>query len=105
MTAISKIFYVDKLDNIVNKSINTCHRIIKMNPTDVKTSTYIECGVEYNDKDSKLIVGDHVRISKYENIFAKGYTLHQSGEDFLIKVINDKGEEIVGTFYEKSCKR
>ena len=64
----------------------------------------------------KFRVGDHVRISKYKNIFAKGYTSNQSEEVFVIKkvkntvpriyVINDlNGEEILGAFYEKNCKR
>ena len=40
----------------------------------VKTSMYIKYGVEHNDKDSKFKVVDHVIISKYENICARGYT-------------------------------
>ena len=50
-------------------------------------NTYI--GKEINDKDPKLKVGDHVRISKYKNIFAKGYTPNWSGENFLIKRIEN----------------
>ena len=83
-----------------------------MKPTEVKDNTYIDSIKEVNDKDSKFKVGDHVRISKYKNIFAKGYSPNWSGEVFVIKevkntvpwtyVINDlSGEEIVGTFYEK----
>ena len=45
-----------------------------MNPVDVKDNTYIDSTKEVNDKGPKLQVGDHVRISKYKNIFAKGYT-------------------------------
>ena len=46
-----------------------------MKPIDViKDNIYINIGKEANDKDSKFKVGDHVRISKYKNIFAKGYT-------------------------------
>ena len=56
--------------------------------------------------------GDHVRISKYKNIFTKAYTPNWSEEIFVIKkikntvpwtyVVNDiNGEEITGTFYEK----
>ena len=33
----------------------------------------------------KFKVGDHVRISKYKNIFAKGYTPNCSEEVFVIK--------------------
>ena len=83
-----------------------------MKPVDVKNNTYIDFKKEVNDKDPKFKVGDHVRISKYKNIFAKRYTLNWSEENFVIKrvkhtvpwayIINDlNGEEIVGTFYEK----
>ena len=69
-----------------------------------------------NDKDPKYKVGDRVRISKYKNIFAKGYTPNWSEEIFVIKkvkntvpwtyVINDlNGEEIMGTFYEKELQK
>ena len=72
MTSISKNVYIDKLDDIVNECNNTYHRTIRMKPIDVKDNTYINIGKEVNDKDSKFQVGDHVRISKYKNIFAKG---------------------------------
>ena len=74
MTSISKNTYVDQLDDIVNEYNNTYHRTIKMKPIDVKDNTYINIGKEVNDKDPKFKVGDHVRISKYQNVFAKGYT-------------------------------
>ena len=111
MPSISKHMYIDKLDNIVNEYNNTYHRTIKMKPIDVKDNTYIDFGKEVNDKDPKFKVGDHVRISKYKNIFAKGYTPNWSEEVFVIieikntvpwtYVINDlNGEEIIGAFYE-----
>ena len=74
MTSISKNVYIDKLDDIVDEYINTYHRTIKMKPIDVKNNTYINIDKELNDNDPKFKVGDHVRISKYKNIFAKGYT-------------------------------
>ena len=74
MTSVSKNVYTDKLDDIVNKYNNTYHRTIKMKPIDVKDNTYINAGKEVNNKDPKFQVGDHVRISKYKNSFAKGYT-------------------------------
>ena len=87
-----------------------------MKPIDVKDNTYINIGEELNDKDPKLKVGDHVRISNYRNIFAKGYTPNWSEEIFVIKkvknavpwtyVINDiNSEEIIGTFYEKELHK
>ena len=89
MTSISKKVYIDKLDDIVNEYNNTYHRTIKIKPTDVKNNTYINIGKEVNDKDPKFKVGDHVKISKYKNIFAKGYTPNWSEEIFVIKKIKN----------------
>ena len=116
MTEISKNVYIDKLDDIVNEYNNTYHRTIKMKPVDVKDNTYIDFKKEVNDKDPKFKVGDHVRISKYKNIFAKGYTPNWSEEVFIVSkfkntvpwtyVINDlNGEEIIGKFYEKELQK
>ena len=109
MTSISKNVYIDQLDDIENEYNNTYHRTIKMKPIDVKDNTYINIRKEVNNKDSKFKVGDHVRISKYKNIFAKGYTPNWSEEFFVIKEIKNtvswtyvfNGKEIIGTFYEK----
>ena len=73
MTSISKNVYIDKLDDIVKEYNNTYHTTIKMKPVDVKDNTYINFKKEINNKDPKLKVSDHVRMSKYKNIFAKGY--------------------------------
>ena len=116
MISVSKNIYIDKLDDIVNKYNNTYHSTIKMKPVDVKSNTYIDSSKEINDKDPKFKIGDIVRISKYKNIFAKGYVPNWSEEVFVIKkvkstvpwtyVISDlKEDKIVGTFYEKSCKK
>ena len=69
MTSISKNVYIDKLDDIVNEYNNTYHRTIKVKSIDIKYNTYINIGKEVNDKDPKFKVGDHVRTSKYKNIF------------------------------------
>ena len=87
-----------------------------MKPIDVKDNTYINTDKKVNEKDPKFKVGDHVRISKYKNIFAKGYTPNWSEEIFVIKevkntvpwtyVTNDlNGEEITGTFYGKELQK
>ena len=81
MTSISKNVYIDKLDDIVNEYNNSYHRTIKIKPADV--NTYIDFGKEVNDKDPKFKVGDYVRISKYKNIFAKGYMPNWSEEVFI----------------------
>ena len=73
MKAVSKNGYFDVLDNIVNKYNNTVHRTIKMKPIDVTSESYAKQNKDSNKKDPKFNVVDHVRISKYKNIFAKGY--------------------------------
>ena len=75
ITSISENVYIDKLDDIVDEYKNTYHRTITMKPIDVKDNKFINICKEVNDKDPKFKIGDHVRISKYKNIFAKGYTL------------------------------
>ena len=76
----------------------------------------IDFNKENNKEGPKFKVGDHVRVSKYKNIFAKGYITNWSEEDFVIKkvkntmpwtyVISDlNGEEIAGTFYEKKIQK
>ena len=74
MTATGKNAYYDVLDDIVNEYNNTKHNTIKMKPKDVGNNNkrvYID---EHNEKRSRFKVGDRVRISKFKNIFAKGYT-------------------------------
>ena len=116
MTSISKNVYIDKLDDIVNKYNNTYHRSIKMKPADVKPNTYIDSSKEMNGEDPKFKIGDLVRISKYNNIFAKSYAPNWSGEVFVIKKVKNtlpwthvtsdlKGEEIVGSFFQKKMQK
>ena len=73
MTAVSKKFYFD-VSHLVDKYNNVFHRTIKMKPIDVNSDSYAEYNLGSNEKDPKFKVGDHMRISKYTNIFAKGYT-------------------------------
>ena len=116
MTLISKNVYIDKLDDIADEYNNTYHTTIKVKPINVKDNTYINTSKEINNKDPKFKVGDRVRISKYKNIFAKGYIPNWSEEVFVIKkikntvswthVINDlNDEEITGIFYEKELQK
>ena len=73
MTSLSKSVYIDKLDYIVNKYNNTYRSTIKMKTADVKPSMCIGSSKEINYQDPKFKFGNIVRISKYKNIFAKGY--------------------------------
>ena len=75
MTWISKNFYIDKLDDIVNKCNNTYHSANKIKPVDLKSITYIDSSKDVNNKDLKFKIGDIVRISRHKNTFAKGFKI------------------------------
>ena len=83
---------------------------------DVKSNSYAEYSADSNEKDPKFKVGNHVRILKYKNIFAKGYTPNWSDKVFYISKIKNtvpwtyvrsdlNGEEIIDTFYEKELQK
>ena len=79
MTAVSKSVYFDVLVAmfrcvIVKKYNNRVHRTTKMKPIDVISDSNAEYNEDSNVTKPKFKVGDHVRISKYKNIFNKGYT-------------------------------
>ena len=112
MTTIGK----NVLDDIVKNYNNTIHNSIKMKPKDVKNDNLIKYFEEFNKKNPKFEIGDHVRISKYKNVFSKGYLPNWSEEIFIINkvkntvpwtyLINDlKGEEIKRIFYEKELQK
>ena len=115
VTATGKNVYYDVLDDVVNKYNNTEHSAIKIKPIDVKNNkrVYID---EHNEKDSKFKVGDRVRISRYKNIFTKGYAPNWSSEIFIVDKINDtvpytynlkdlNDEEIIGIFYDRELHK
>ena len=125
MTATGKNVYYDVLDDVVSKYNNTKHSTIKMRPKDVKNDNkrvYID---EHNEKDTTKLsssersgfkVGDRVRISKFKNIIAKGYSPNWSREIFIVNKINDtvpytynikdlNDEEIIGSFYDRELQK
>ena len=108
------------LDDIVIQYNNTVHRTIKSKPIEVTDDYY----AEYNEhpmkiqikKNPKFKIADNVTISKYKNIFAKGYTSNWPEERFMINKIKNtvpwayaisdlNGEEITGSFYEKELQK
>ena len=95
MTAISKNIYFDVLDDIVNKYNNTVHKTIKIKPHHVTDDSYAEYKEDFNKNHPKFKVSDHVIISKYKNIFAKGYTPNWSEELFVISKIKNV---VLGTY-------
>ena len=87
-----------------------------MKSVDVKDHLFIESINDINDKDLKFKVDDHARISKYKNIFAKGYPPNWSEEVFVINklrilfhgnmllmIIIEK--KILEHFMKKNCNR
>ena len=117
MTAIGKNVYYDVLDDVVNKYNNTKHSAIKMKPIDVRDNNnkrvYID---EHNEEHSRFKVGDRVRISKFQNIFAKGYTPNWSKEIFIVNKINYtvpytynlkdlNDEKIIGSFCDQELQK
>ena len=115
MTATGKNVYYDVLDDAVNKYNNTKHSTIKMKTIDVKNNKRVYTD-KHNEKDSRFKVGDRVRISKFKNIFAKGYNPIWSKEIFIVDKINDtvpytynikdlNNEEIIGSFYDRELQK
>ena len=88
-----------------------------MKPLDVGNNNKIVYIDEYNKKDSKFKVDDRVRISKFKNIFAKGYTPNWSSEIFIVDKVKDtvpytynnlkdlNDEEILGSFYDRELQK
>ena len=115
MTVISKNVYFDVLDDILDKYNNIVHRTVKMKPIDATDHSFAEYSEDFYEKDPKFKFGDHVRISNYKNIFAKGFAPNWLKEVFVVSkikyssldiVINDlSGEEITGRFYEKELQK
>ena len=110
MTVVSKNVYFDVSDDIVDKYNNTVHITIKIKPIDVTQDSY----AEYNEDSN--VTKDFKRISRYKNIFSKGYTQNWSEEVFVVSKIknavpwtyvvsNLNGEPITGSFYEKELQK
>ena len=89
MITISENVYFDVLDDIVDKYNNTYHKTIKMKPADVGDNSFAEYNAESNEKDPRFKVRDHVSISKFKNVFAKGYTPNWSEEIFAVEKIKN----------------
>ena len=111
MTGVLKNVYFDVLNDTVDRyNIIT---VLKWSLLMLNLILACEYNVVSNAKDPKSKIGNHVRISRYINILAKGYAPYWSEEVFVISkirdtvdVINDlNGEEIVGTFYERKLQK
>ena len=111
MTANDSKSYLSYLNKLVDQYNNTYHHSINKKPINADYSALTE-KIETNSKAPKFKVNDRVRITKYKNIFSKGYTENWSREIFIIdsvlktnpwtyKLKDLNGEKIIGSFYEK----
>ena len=64
---------------------NNIYRYMKL--AGAKSSTYIDYRKEISNKEPKFKIGDIVKISKYENTFAKSHTPNWSQKAFVIKKV------------------
>ena len=104
MTLVLKNVYINKLGDIVGEYVHIIEQL-RWNLLMLRLKIL-----------PKFKFGDYVWISKYKNIFAKGYTPNWSEEVFIVNKIKNKvpwtyvinylnGEEIIGTFYEKELQK
>ena len=89
MNSVGKNICFNVLDDIVIRYNNTYHSSIKMKPKDVTDNAFVEYSEESNKKDPKFRIGDNVRISKYKNVFVKGYTPNWTEEVFVVNKVKN----------------
>ena len=65
--------YLSDLNNLVDEYNKTYHNSIGKKPIDADYSV-LNKQIESSHKVFKFKVGDRMRITKYKNIFSKGYT-------------------------------
>ncbi|XP_051167308.1 uncharacterized protein LOC127285369 [Leptopilina boulardi] len=110
--------WYDILPNLISTYNDTKHRTIGMKPKDV-TAQHVDISKDRISKlrkiplrRSKFKIGDKVRVSKYKNIFEKGYTPNWTTEIFTIdkvestqpvtyKLKDYQDQPISGGFYEE----
>ena len=73
MTANDSKSYLSYLNKLADNYNNTYHHSIGKKPTNGDYPA-LTSKIETNPKASKFKLGDSVRITKYKNIFSKGYT-------------------------------
>ena len=71
------------MTQFINTTINN-HTKNKIKPIHVKSSIYFNFNKENNKQGPRLKFGDHVRILKFKNIFAKSYFPNSSEKVFVI---------------------
>ena len=83
MTANDSKSYLSYLNKLIDQYNNIYHHSINKKPINADYSALTE-KIETNSKAPKFKVNDKLRITKYKNIFSKGYTENWSREVFII---------------------
>ena len=120
--------YIDILQDLMHAYNHGYHSSIKMCPSEVNPSNIMTVWNNLYDRGRnmknspdtpipKFHIGDHVRITKYKQVFQKGYESNWSNEIFIISSVIDRSpwvvytlkdlqnETIVGTFYERELQK
>ena len=111
MTANNSKSYLASLNKLADQYNNTYHHSIGKKSIDADYSDLTE-EIDTNPEAPKFKINDRVRITKYKNIFSKGYTENWSSEIFIInsvlktnpwtyKIKDLNRTKITGSFYEK----
>ena len=111
LTVNDSKMYLGHLNNLVDENNNTCHHSIEKKSFDADYFAFTE-EIETKPKALKFKVGYKARITKYKNVFSKGYTVNWSKEISFInsalkinpwtyKIKDLNGEKIIGSSYEK----
>ena len=115
MAANDSKSYLSYLNKLVDQCNNTYHHSIGKKPINVDYFALTE-KIESNPKAPKFKVNGRVRITKYKNLFSKGYTENWAREILIIdsvlktnpwtyKIKDLNGEKILGRFYENELLR
>ena len=111
MTAKDNKSDLPYLDKLVDPYNNTYYHSINKKPINTNYSASAE-KIQTNLKVPEFKVNHRVRITKYKNIFSKGYTENWSRQIFIIdfvlktnpwtyKLKDLNREKMIGSFYEK----
>ena len=85
MTANDSKSYLSYLNKLVDEYNTTYHHSIGKKPVNADYSA-LSAEIEMNPKAPEIKVGDTVRITKYNNIFSKGYTENWSKKILLLNL-------------------
>ena len=111
MTANDSKSYLPYLNKWVDKYNNSYHHSVDKKPINVNYSALSE-NIKSNPKAPKFELNDTVRITKYRNIFSKGYAENWSRKIFIVdsvlktnpwtyKIKDLNGKNLIGIFNEK----